>query len=402
MANELESRSSSGIFLVYGGCQITIFESQVLVHVYQMGQAGIKMEVWTFAGKKAEYTRAISTLPMLQKSFPGIKIRVFRGVRGSLPCSEWCNALLLLWQMWRLDAKPSFIHARTEYAATVAAIGKRVRSYRLIWDARGATLNEFGQIAKRLPSRWQWWVALNSRTISWRLRMAGRRCDGAIFVSDELRRLDGEIVPVDRTLIVPCLADESLFYFDPYLRQQMRADFGYAKDDIIIAYVGSTVSWQCIPETIALMKRALDANSRVKILIVTPDREVFEAAFSADSHDRVYIGSGMLHEINRYLNAADFGVLLRKSNLINKVASPVKFAEYSLAGLTVITTDAVEQVKQTGRRLGHVVEPEEFLWNYLQGSAKTPNRSDIANNARAILGRRSYVSALVKFYSMFQ
>lgn len=382
-----------------GGFPKTIIESQVLVHVRNMSEVAVNMEVWSIANTHKEYLEGLAALPALRKAFPAIKIRLFRGVRPGVPFSEWLNALVFLWWMRRLDAKPSFVHARTEHATMIAAIAKRVKKYRLIWDSRGDTLSEFMEYARQMPSYWKVLIPLIRESISKRLNIASRKCDAAIFVSSELRELHGKQLPVEKTIIVPCLADESLFYFDPHLRETSRAELGYGEKDIVIAYVGSTAIWQCVPETIMLMEQALRANASVKVLIVTPDRDAFEDAFPPDLRDRVCITSGTLHEMNRYLNAADFGVLLRKSNPINKVASPVKFAEYSLAGLTVVTTDAVEQVKEFGRRFANTVEASEFMKDYVQSNVKPTNRLDISDKARAVLGRKSHVDNLLKFYS---
>jgi hypothetical protein len=392
---------SSGIFLMVGGFHKTVIESQVLAHVRNMTEVAINMEVWSIAFTRGQYLEGLAALPALHKAFPAINIRLFRGIRPELPYSDWFNALVLLWWMRRLDAKPSFVHARTEHATMIAAIAKRLRNYCLIWDARGDTRSEFREYARRLRLRRRWLVPLEMKIISRRLNVASRQCDAAIFVSEELRTLDGKNLPIEKTIVVPCLADESLFYFDPHLRETFRAELGYGEKDIVIAYVGSTAIWQCVPETIMLMEQALRANASVKVLIVTPDRGVFEDAFSCDLRDRVRITSGSLHEMNRYLNAADFGVLLRKSNAINKVASPVKFAEYSLAGLTVVTTDAVAQVKEFGRGLANTVEASEFMKDYVQSNVKPTNRLDISVKARAVLGRKSHIDKLEEFYKLF-
>jgi hypothetical protein len=400
MTDNPQLEPSSGIFLIVGGFHKTIIESQVLAHVSNMSEAAIKMEVWSIAGSLKEYKEGLAVLPTLHKAFPGIKIRLFRGVRPGLPYSQWLNALLFLWWMRRLDAKPPFVHARTEYATAIAAVAKHIKNYRLIWDSRGDTLSEFMEHARQMPSYRKVLITRGRKSISKRLNFVSRQCDAAIFVSEELRRLDGKNLPIEKTIVVPCLADETLFYFDPHLRETARATLGYGEKDIVIAYVGSTAIWQCVPETIMLMEQALRANASVKVLIVTPDRGVFEGAFPIDLRDRVRVTSGSLHEMNRYLNAADFGVLLRKSNAINKVASPVKFAEYSLAGLTVVTTDAVEQVKEFGRRFANTVEASEFMKDYVLSNVKPTNRLDISVKARAVLGRRSHIDKLVAFYSL--
>ena len=47
------------------------------------------------------------------------------------------------------------------------------------------------------------------------------------------------------------------------------------------------------------------------------------------------------NEVNDYLNAADYAMMIRKKDLTNKTASPTKFSEYCLAGLNVITNSSV-------------------------------------------------------------
>ena len=392
--------SSSGIFLMVGGFPKTIIESQVLVHVRNMSEAAVNMEVWSIATTRKEYREGLAASPSLHKAFPAIRIRLFRGVKSGLPFSEWLNALVFLWWMRRLDAKPSFVHARTEHATMIAAIAKRIKNYRLIWDARGDTLSEFMEHAHQLPSYRKVLIPVIRKSISKRLNIASRQCDAAIFVSEELRKLNGKTLPIEKTIIVPCLADETLFYFDPHLRETSRAALGYGENDIVVIYVGSTAIWQCIPETIALMTQALRASESIKVLIVSPDHDVFKDAFSIDLRDRVCITSGTLHEMNRYLNAADFGVLLRKANSINRVASPVKFAEYSLTGLTVVTTDAVKQVTEIGQKLANTVEANDFMKVHVRSNVKPMNRLDISMKARAALGRKSHIEKLVEFYNL--
>jgi hypothetical protein len=148
------------------------------------------------------------------------------------------------------------------------------------------------------------------------------------------------------------------------------------------------------------MAQALRASESIKVLIVSPDRDVFKDVFPRDLRSRVRITSGTLHEMNRYMNAADFGVLLRKENSINRVASPVKFAEYSLAGLTVVTTDAVKQITEIGRKLANTIETNEFLKVYLEGKVEPANRLEISMKARRALGRKAHIERLVEFYTL--
>jgi hypothetical protein len=399
MKNESGTDTSSGLFLLYEGLPPTIIESQVLAHARSMNEVGIRMEVWAFAVTSDAYRKALSALPSLVKTYPTIVIRLFRGIKPALPFSEWLNALVLLWRMWQLGVRPSFVHARTEHATAIASIAKRIMKFRLIWDARGDALSEFVETARNLPRYMRLLAPLKMRAISKRIQMSARYCDSAIFVSDALRNLQGSSLSDEKVLIVPCLADESLFYFDQKLREEMRRKLGYSDENIVISYVGSTATWQCVPETIALIEKALRANLACRALIVTPDRAKFENAFDDNLHDRVCITSSSLVEINRYLNAADFGVLLRRPTAINWVASPVKFAEYSLSGLIVVTTDAVKQLKEFGQKLSNTINTSQLMDLYVNKNLKPDGRMELAEKARIDLGRNSHIDKLVRFYN---
>jgi len=64
-------------------------------------------------------------------------------------------------------------------------------------------------------------------------------------------------------------------------------------------------------------------------------------------------------ELPRYLAAADIGFLLRETDPVNAVASPVKFAEYLAAGLGVVTSPGLEGAAElvVSRRLGLAISP---------------------------------------------
>lgn len=398
----MNNEQRCGIFLLYEGLPPTIIESQVLAHVRSMGDVGIHMEVWTFAVTRNAYAEGMAALPRLQNSFPTVKIRLFRGIRPALPFSEWYNVCLLLFWLWWLQVFPSFIHARTEHATAIAAIAKPIMRFWLVWDARGDTLSEFKAAPTRLPSIFKWLAPLKTIAISKRLSAANRHCDAAIFVSNALRNLQGSTLPVERTLVVPCLADESLFYFDLGLRESARKKLRYKITDIVIVYVGSTAMWQCVPETIAIMEQVLRENNACKALVVTPNVNEFTEKFSPDLRDRIFVTSGELGEMNQYMNAADFGILLRKIDPINKVASPVKFAEYSLTGLVVLATDAVDQVTTIGKSLGNIVSEDEFTDLCKKGKAKGIERNELATKAKEFCGRNAYIEKLKNFYNLSQ
>lgn len=395
----LSAGHANGIFLLYGGLPLTVMESQVFMHVHAMQKLGIHMEVWTFTLTPESFQHAQSERIRLHSEY-GVTLQVLKGFRPGYPFSPWLNAGLLILWMFRSQLSPAFIHARTEYAAAVAAVVKIFFPVRVIWDARGDTLSEYLDGLKGISFLRRLLAQLRVMQIKRRLRMVANQCDAAIFVSKQLLKLQGEEVPVGRTMVVPCLADENSFYFSQDLRKITRDELDYKDEDIVVSYVGSTAPWQCVSETVALMEEAMRCNASVKALVITSDKEKFKSLFAEDVIDRVLIKSVLLKEVNLYLNAADYGLMLREQNSINFVASPVKFAEYSLTGLAVVTTTAVDQVNEYGSVLGNITSPELFISELKGLRTRDIDRSAISDHAKNLLSRgaRTDAPSIFKLY----
>jgi hypothetical protein len=391
------NKENNGIFLLFEGLPKTIIESQVLMHVRRMLKAGIVMDVWTFAVTSEAFEEAKAELSRLNKYYPEIEIRVFKGFRPAIPLSEFMNASLLFWHLVTNNRKPRFIHARTEHATMIAGIIKNLRKFKLIWDSRGHTAAEFIYSINSLSIFKKLFVIFKKIVISRRIKYAFDKSDAAIFVSQALKLVHADAYPNDRCEIVPCLADESIFFFNEVLRKEKREELGIIDDEIVFIYTGSTAYWQCLPEMVEFLNNSLLNNPKVKAIILSSDTTWFIDKFNENLSDRIIFGSVPLHQINAYLNAADFGILLRHPNPINYVASPVKFAEYSLCGLTVMSSNSVDQVMVYGNILDNLQNDKNIFFN-------TPDnikRSKIANNAKLLLGSSAYEKKLEKIYKRF-
>lgn len=90
--------------------------------------------------------------------------------------------------------------------------------------------------------------------------------------------------------------------------------------------------------------------------------------------------------------------MLRHNNEINKCSSPVKFAEYSLAGLKVISTEAVDQVVTIGREIGNLVLFDSYLLPVIK-TFDDNQRIEAALKAKKFYDRLNYIDLYQKFYS---
>jgi hypothetical protein len=137
-------------------------------------------------------------------------------------------------------------------------------------------------------------------------------------------------------VVIPCTLN-SVFtntYPDENKIREIRAKQGYAKDDIVMAYSGSTAGWQSFRLVQPLLKHYLSLGNQYKALFLSPDEpNIRELASEFPAQvKRAWVSHT---DVPGVLQACDLGILVRDQSITNRVASPTKFAEYLAAGLPV-------------------------------------------------------------------
>lgn len=109
-------------------------------------------------------------------------------------------------------------------------------------------------------------------------------------------------------------------------------------------YTGGVSKWQRIKESILVYKFiSQNINQPVKLSIVTSDKEKIYDLISKKEQElySIKILSLQPKEVSDYLRNCDFGFLLRDKSIVNRVASPVKFLEYTSNGVIPIISDEI-------------------------------------------------------------
>ena len=67
-------------------------------------------------------------------------------------------------------------------------------------------------------------------------------------------------------------------------------------------------------------------------------------------------------KVQSYLNIGDYGVLIRDESITNKVASPVKFAEYLSAGVKVLISENLWDFSDFVQKneIGEIIKEDNF------------------------------------------
>ena len=167
-------------------------------------------------------------------------------------------------------------------------------------------------------------------------------------VSKALMRCERRWYRGTMSVLPCCVMQERLNVMSVDERMNRRQELGIPLDVKVIVYSGGLSSYQCIDEILDLMKRMHEVDGRLFFLILTKAQDVLlkkigSIGLSAES---VRTKACSPVEVSCYLQTADVAVILRKDNLLNRTASPVKIGEYLASGLGIIVSSCIGDVAE--------------------------------------------------------
>ncbi|MGZ3885531.1 MAG: hypothetical protein ACXVPQ_06105 [Bacteroidia bacterium] len=248
---------------------------------------------------------------------------------------------------WRLNFFPLFIlflftssrkkvMARGPFATELALRLKKTGLVKqVVFDARGAyaaelseynvvgnekMVRQIGDIEREALLQSDWRLAVSVALVNyWRERYGYRN---------------------DRHSVVPCTLSED--FVTAFAREAeiktIRAQAGFAETDKVIVYSGSSAGWQSFELVQSKLERLMEADASIKLVLLT-DHFDTASAFYRRFEQRIRKQWVKPHEVRELLLAADYGLLYREQTVTNRVASPVKFAEYLACGLKIIISE---------------------------------------------------------------
>lgn len=238
------------------------------------------------------------------------------------------------------------LHCRSHWSAlagceVVRALRARGRRAALVYDMEGAAGEEERYAALMTGAR-----GLRSRVREQMLRGLESRglriADHVICVSENMKAFIGTAYNIQpsRVSVVQSTADARLFYHDPDAGSAARGALGIPQASPVIMYNGSFAPYQRPDVFLGFFAKVLRANPQAILLIVSrQEQRAIELTSEAGlPSDGVRVTSAPYDEMRRYLNAADWGLCLRDDDIVNRVASPTKVAEYLCCGVPVVVT----------------------------------------------------------------
>lgn len=392
------------VFLATEGFPSTVYDAQVVDLLRALDGAGLRFDMVDYdplLPRTLATSQGRERVERLRAALPGRLV-----VRPFVPWEDRLGAPQATLTLRRLLAgAPRLVHARGLVAAWLAcraAAGRR--DVAVVYDARGDAVAEHrfhhaGHGAGEAPG------------LGRILRMEGEviaRAARVFAVSQALVDvLAGRHPQVSgKARVFPCACDAERFRPDPAARARWREELGLTERWVLV-YAGSLIPYQ-LPERVAVAGRiAHMARPDAHLLLLTPDpiraATLLQAADLPPGSWTVRAASHA--EMPGLLAAADAGLLLRRDDPVNAVASPTKLAEYLAAGLPVLVSRGIGDLSAwvAAEGLGQVVDdPDDdvALLHALKRLREAPPApARVAAAAREHLSRARFLPAYLEEYA---
>ena len=310
--------------------------------------------------------------------------------------------LLFIYFNARIKYRKVIFQTRTPSVSPTLALLKFLPGLKIITDIRGyePEKNNPSSLSSRLKL-----FSFNSM-----LWLSVKIPDRIFCVSNPLVQLISERFKLngkDIFSVFGGVADEKYFFFDNDLRKKFRKEYA-VEDKILLLYSGMLDKpWQIPEKYFEFFASVLQKQSNIILVLLTPNTEI--ALKLRDLHNipkesMIIKESGFSGLVN-YYNMADFGLLFRSDDLVNRVASPTKFSEYALCGLPVIISDHIgdfsDHVTKSG--FGYVIKDTESVVKEVDNilrfiSQVATDRSNIAAENKKTYSKQSQVERLLTVY----
>lgn len=249
--------------------------------------------------------------------------------------SQLINGLFIV--LFSKIKKINMIHAHGTLIAYSALLSKKLgNKVQVITDVHGSVPDEYEYASTNFNNKWMSWLEEVEKKVI-------RDSDNIIFVSKSMEKFYFKKFgwQASNYSIVACAANpinQIPFELRVAKRKELKIN-----DKIVFVYLGSFRKYQMVNETLLVFKEIRQKVDNAFLLILTSHRAEFSSALQEMdvSKSDYTIMSAKQSEVSSILCAADLGFLLRDDSVVNRVASPTKYAEYLMSGVPVILSERI-------------------------------------------------------------
>jgi hypothetical protein len=165
------------------------------------------------------------------------------------------------------------------------------------------------------------------------------------YLIEQYEAPDDKIFIAEKDLVTRINQDDKTIW-----RTKIRSLLNIPQEALVYCYSGSAKPWQCITETIDFMQEKMSTNTNIWLMLLIPEQDIPIVKQILEksnlNKNQIIMTSVPAARLLEYLSAADYGLLLRKKDIVNWVSRPTKALEYYSVGPEIIHNDTIAYVKK--------------------------------------------------------
>jgi len=354
--------------IYFSNFNTSVFDSQVIFLLNYFTKNYDISKLYMFIGISSEKEKERISINLIDSK---IEI-VFYKRYPEYPLLSWLSIMSVRKALKRLNINSSntIIHIRTEILGyfVLKAVNNLRIPVKILIDIRGDLYDEIVIYYKNI------FIKLLKVLLLTKTHYYLVKANVYIScVSEELKKfmISKYSYNGEKITIHPC-AYSDFFQFNALKRKEIREKLNIARDDLVVVFSsGSQGKWQ----NSDLILKHLAKIKSIKILNLSKNK------INSENVLNFFVP---IVEMPYYLSSADIAIIIREENMVNKVASPVKFSEYVACGLPVIANEGVAMIVNiiNKHKIGIVVTSMESINERLLKETSKINRNHVIRVAK--------------------
>ncbi|WP_299987966.1 hypothetical protein [uncultured Pontibacter sp.] len=168
-----------------------------------------------------------------------------------------------------------------------------------------------------------------SNYFQWKINGLFDQPDKIVTVSKPMTRLIKSYIFKSASFIeIPITVDTDLFSNSKGITEKK-----------YLTYLGTGAPWQSLDILKEIWEELHQIDSSLKFRVISRDDRTKILAEKLPAESIEFVGSNNFKEVANWLSESKIGFLIRRDNIVNEVAFPTKFAEYTAAGSLVALSE---------------------------------------------------------------
>ncbi len=274
------------------------------------------------------------------------------------------------------------------------------------------------------------WLALYCKKVSW-VAFDGRAAyaaewleyfkDNSAVISSHIKDIEKEVIDkvngrlavsqklviywhnylgctTSEYVVIPCTLNSAIeISLDKEKIKLFRQKLGVAENEILIVTSGSTYAWHGITLLYKHLEIALSKNRDIKLLMLSkPGAEKPLKEIYPDRVLQQWVGYSSVMD---YLRASDYAFFAQEDSISNAPRTPVRFAEYTAAGLPAIVSNNVGDYSEMVVQKNCGILLDQINWETLHRPS-FEERIRITGIAETVFRKENYTQQYKKLLNL--